>query len=85
MTSALKAAGIEVAVHATDTSCGNPCHPGHVCSSCEPFWQTMLATGRFKAYVPSTFVGEAPPEKRNFGGKKLDFADLTFRTKGSNS
>jgi hypothetical protein len=69
---AVKPRGIDVAIHATDTGCGNPCHPGHPCSSCEPFWQTMLATGRFKAYVPPTFAGSAPPNKPNFGGKKSD-------------
>jgi hypothetical protein len=80
-----KAAGIDVALHASDAGCGNPCHPGHACSSCEEFWQTMQATGRFKAYVPPTFAGSEPVRYTKFGGTKIDFADLTFRMKGSNS
>jgi hypothetical protein len=82
---ALAMAVIDESNHTKDKNCGNPCHPAHACSSCEPFWQAMQATGRFKAYVPPTFAGATAPQRQNFSGKKLDFADLTFRTKGSNS
>ena len=85
MASALKSSGIEVSIHANDTGCGNPCHPGHTCSSCEPFWKTMQATGRFQAYIPPTFAASTPQKRPLFSGKKLDFADLMFRKKGSNS
>ena len=85
MASALKPSGIEVAIHANDTGCGNPCHPGHACSSCEPFWKTMHATGRFEAYIPPTFAAGAPQHKPLFGGKQFDLADLMLRKKGSNS
>jgi hypothetical protein len=84
MASSFNRYGIEVEIP-PDTGCGNPCHPGHTCSSCEPFWHMMLATGRFKAYVPPTFAGEAPANKPNFGGRKVDFADLKFRCRGSSS
>jgi hypothetical protein len=84
MESSFNRTGIEVEIP-PETGCGNPCHPGHTCSSCEPFWHMMLATGRFKAYVPPTFAGEAPAHKANFGGRKVDFADLKFRSKGSSS
>lgn len=79
-----KASGIDVAIHST-VGCGNPCHPGQVCSSCEGFWQSMQATGRFNAYVPPTFDGSAVLRKPLFGGTKIEFADLKFRKKGSNS
>jgi hypothetical protein len=82
--------GIEVEIP-PETGCGNPCHPGHTCSSCEPFWHMMLSTGRFQAYVPPTFGGAAgagsgaPANKPNFSGRKMEFADLKFRSRGSDS
>ena len=85
MALALKSSGIDVAIHPTDSGCGDPCHPSHPCESCEPFWRQMQATGRFHAYVPPTFAGEAPPQARNFTADKVDFSSLSFRSKGSNS
>jgi hypothetical protein len=85
MAAAPKARGIHVAIHLADSGCGNPCHPGHACAACEPFWQNMQATGRFRAYVPPTFAGDAPLPKMNFGAKKLDLGDVLLRMKGSNS
>jgi hypothetical protein len=49
----------------------------------------MLSTGRFQAYVPPTFGGGAvagrTPLKPNFSGPKMEFADLKFRSRGSDS
>ncbi len=89
MASLVNRTGIEVEI-APETGCGNPCHPGHTCSSCEPFWHMMLSTGRFQAYVPPTFGGGAVPgpmpnKKANFSGRKMEFADLKFRSRGSDS
>ncbi|MEP6884371.1 MAG: hypothetical protein ABJC66_06455 [Gammaproteobacteria bacterium] len=84
MATSLNESGIEVAIQ-PDTGCGNPCHPGHTCGKCEPFWKMMLETGRFKAYVPPTFAGGATAPKANFGGRKIEFAELKFRSRGSNS
>jgi hypothetical protein len=81
----LRATGIDVAVHSADAGCGDPCHPGHVCNSCAPFWQRMQATGRFNAYVPPTFAGGDPPRQPNPGAGHLEFAHLHFRTRGSGS
>ena len=85
MAYALKPSSIEVAIHANDIGCGNPCHPGHTCSACDPFWKTMQATGRFQAYIPPTFAAGALQHKPLCRAKKFDFADLMFRKKGSNS
>jgi hypothetical protein len=86
MASLVNRTGIEVEIP-PETGCGNPCHPGHTCSSCEPFWHMMLTTGRFQAYVPPTFGGGAAQaaHKPNFAGPKMQFADLKFRSRGSDS
>ena len=94
MASSINRTGIEVEIP-PETGCGNPCHPGHTCCSCEPFWHMMLSTGRFQAYVPPTFGGGggggvgagagATPHKANFSGRKMEFADLKFRSRGSGS
>jgi hypothetical protein len=84
MAASFNRTGIEVEIP-PESGCGNPCHPGHTCSSCEPFWHMMLATGRFQAYVPPTFGGDAPANKPNFAGRKMEFADLKFRSRGSDS
>jgi hypothetical protein len=88
MASLINRTGIEVELP-PETGCGNPCHPGHTCNACEPFWHMMLTTGRFQAYVPPTFGGgaapRAPPHKPNFVGRKMEFADLKFRSRGSDS
>lgn len=68
-----------------DTSCGNPCHPGHVCSACAPFWNAMLETGRFKAYVPPTFEGGTPSQEPNFFDRNVDLAGLKSRSRSSRS
>ncbi len=84
MAALMKDFGIDVAIP-PETGCGNPCHPGDPCGTCEPFWKMMLETGRFKAYVPPTFEGTAAPRNTNFSSRKVEFGDLKLRSRGSNS
>lgn len=84
MGSSTNRSGVDLKIR-TDTRCGNPCHPAHVCSACAPFWKAMLETGRFEAYVPPTFEGGATSQEANFFDRNVDLAGLKMRSRGSNN
>jgi hypothetical protein len=79
MGSTFKTPGIDVAIHTAESGCGNPCHPAHACSSCEPFWQKMKASGQINTDAPTTFVGSATKPKVNLGMRKTGLDQPVYR------